>query len=81
MTAVSSLPSIGPSESLGLESLTQTLDHLLERYLGVLHQHQILQQELSQHLSSVRVKLSILRSFEKIIVVLLALGFPLPRAS
>lgn len=40
-------------------SLTQSLDHLLERYLALLHQHQTLQQELSQTLSSVRLSLLI----------------------
>lgn len=66
MTTGSLLASTTPSDSLDLDpsSLTQSLDHLLERYLALLHQHQILQQELSQTLSSVRLTLSILISPE-----------------
>lgn len=35
------------------EALVQTLDHLLERYLQLLHQHQTLQRDLAEQLSSV----------------------------
>ncbi len=42
------------SDGPASQSLTQTLDHLLERYLNLLHDYQTLQQQLSQRLSSVR---------------------------
>lgn len=68
MTADSLLPSTAPSESQDPAFLTQILDDLLERYLGLLHQHQTLQQELSQNLSSVRLALLIPLSTEDSII-------------
>lgn len=68
MTANSPLSSTAPSQALDLASLTETLDHLLERYLVLLHQHQTLQEQLSQTLSLVRLALSIFLSPENNII-------------
>lgn len=48
-------PMVSPSESPSdsREALVRDLDHLLERYLNLLHQYQSLQQTLSKQLSSV----------------------------
>lgn len=64
MTASPLSISTAPSDRLDLASLAQILDNLLERYLVLLHQHQTLQQELSQSLSSVGLAASILFSPE-----------------
>lgn len=68
MTPNPLLSSTAPSQAIDLASLTETLDHLLERYLGLLHQHQSLQEQLSQTLSLVRLALSIFLSPEDNIV-------------
>ena len=51
---------VQPSEQVdSKERLGRSLDHLLERYLHLLDQYQTLQQELTQHLSQVRIHLSL----------------------
>ena len=50
---------VQPSEQVdSREKLVRSLDHLLERYLHLLDQYQTLQQELTQHLSRVRIHLA-----------------------
>ena len=51
---------VQPSEKVdSKEILVHSLDHLLERYLQLLDQHQTLQQELTRHLSRVKIYLAL----------------------
>ena len=51
---------VQPSEKVDSKDiLVHSLDHLLERYLQLLDQYQTLQQELTQHISRVKIHLAL----------------------
>lgn len=78
------LPESAPHDRRSSEDqavLVQTLDHRLERYLQLLHQHQTLQRDLAQQLSSVTAPSAFAYLCAEASVMLIEQGLSLPRPS